>query len=149
MKWPGITHFPTLFLLVGYPLYWLELYWISPHKAFTSPAAWIIFLLLFLIIFKNNLSEIGDSLNKLNDGFKCLDRWTKNFIFAGGGLCFLILLCGLYASRLPPHLSQEFDMINYHITIPRQHLLAGSFQHLRWSAADLLAWIAEKTRGAK
>lgn len=49
----------------------------------------------------------------------------------------MILLCAFYASLLPPHLVQEFDALNYHITLPRQHLLRGSFSHIPWSTADL------------
>ena len=49
----------------------------------------------------------------------------------------VILLCAFYASLLPPHLCQEFDALNYHITLPRQHLLWGSFSHIPWSTADL------------
>ncbi len=46
-------------------------------------------------------------------------------------------MCSFYASLLPPHLVQEFDVLNYHITLPRQHLLRGSFSHISWSTADL------------
>ena len=41
------------------------------------------------------------------------------------------------AAGLPPHHPQEFDAINYHMALPRQHLFWGSVQHLPWSAADL------------
>lgn len=49
----------------------------------------------------------------------------------------ITLLCAFYASLLPAHLVQEFDALNYHITLPRQHLLRGSFRHIPWSTADL------------
>src|SRR3989338_4436507 len=54
-----------------------------------------------------------------------------------GGVAFLILLCSLYAASLPPHLVQESDALNYHYTLPRQHLVLNSFQHITWSSADL------------
>lgn len=38
---------------------------------------------------------------------------------------------------LPPHVPPEFDALNYHYTLPRQHLITGSFAHLKWSVADL------------
>ena len=41
------------------------------------------------------------------------------------------------AAGLPPHHPQEYDAINYHMALPRQHLFWGSLQHLPWSAADL------------
>ena len=56
------------------------------------------------------------------------------FMGIGAGV---IILCSFYASLLPPHLLQESDVLNYHITLPRQHLLLGSFSHINWSTADL------------
>ncbi|MBF0384959.1 MAG: hypothetical protein HQL27_03715 [Candidatus Omnitrophica bacterium] len=52
-------------------------------------------------------------------------------------MVILILAIGLYASFLPPHLIQESDAFSYHMTIPRQLLLRGSFEHIGWSFADL------------
>src|SRR3989338_7693020 len=54
-----------------------------------------------------------------------------------GGVAFLILLCSLYAASLPPHLIQESDALNSPYTLPRQHLILNSFQHIAWSSADL------------
>ena len=48
----------------------------------------------------------------------------------------MFILAGLEA-RLPPHLGQEYDAINYHMALPRQHILGGSFSHIPWSSADL------------
>lgn len=131
------VHFPTFFLIVGYLLYWGELYLFSPHKAVTSPIAWIVLLCLFLFIAIKEHFSLVDALRKIISDFQALNGGTQIYLLIGGTLCFLILLISFYASRLPPHLSQEFDVINYHITIPRQHLITGSFQHLRWSSADL------------
>jgi len=49
----------------------------------------------------------------------------------------ITLVSALYASLLPPHLLQEGDVLNYHTTLPRQHLLHNSFRHIPWSTADL------------
>ncbi len=48
----------------------------------------------------------------------------------------MFVLAG-YEAHFPPHWPQEYDAINYHMALPRQHLFWGSLQHLRWSAADL------------
>ncbi len=130
------VHFPTFFLIVGFPLYWIELYFLSSHKATVSPIAWLATLSLFIVILIKEWSSIVAALKKIRLDFGALSLANKIFVWLGAGLCFFILLVGLYASRLAPHLPQEFDVINYHITIPRQHLLMGSFEHLRWSSAD-------------
>lgn len=41
------------------------------------------------------------------------------------------------AAFLPPHLIQEQDVLNYHYTLPRQHLIRNSFAHIPWSTGDL------------
>lgn len=48
----------------------------------------------------------------------------------------MFVLAG-YEAHFPPHWPQEYDAINYHMALPRQHLYWGSLQHLPWSAADL------------
>ncbi|MBU4334550.1 MAG: hypothetical protein KKD07_08930 [Candidatus Omnitrophica bacterium] len=63
--------------------------------------------------------------------------FEKVFLVLGTFLCFFIILVALKASLLPPHLPQEYDSLNYHITIPRQHLIANSFSHISWATADL------------
>jgi hypothetical protein len=50
---------------------------------------------------------------------------------------FALLTLAAWQARLPPHLPQEYDALNYHMALPRQHLLHGSLGHLAWSAADL------------
>src|SRR5882672_6699659 len=52
-------------------------------------------------------------------------------------LALAILVTSFLAALLPPHLMQEVDALNYHYSLPRQHLIRGSFAHLRWSTADL------------
>ena len=61
----------------------------------------------------------------------------RGFVILAGLLSVLILVVGLYASLLPPHLMQESDALNYHYTIVRQHLILQSFKHIAWSHTDL------------
>ena len=63
--------------------------------------------------------------------------WVKLLLVSMGIAVTTGFLCSFYASLLPPHLSQEYDVLNYHLTMPRQHLLIGSFRHIPWSTADL------------
>lgn len=99
--------------------------------------AWIIIALFTCFVFSL-------SIPLLKDGFRSFRVWfSQEALFAKLLLVFMavagciILLCAFYASLLPPHLVQEFDALNYHITLPRQHLLRGSFSHIPWSTADL------------
>ena len=48
----------------------------------------------------------------------------------------MLIFVGMVAT-FPPHLQQEFDALNYHLTLPRQHLILQSFQHIPWAADDL------------
>ena len=50
----------------------------------------------------------------------------------------MFVLAG-YEAHFPPHWPQEYDAINYHMALPRQHLFWGSLQHLPWSMADLFS----------
>ncbi len=60
---------------------------------------------------------------------------------------FLVVICifciAALEARLPPHLMQEADAINYHMSLPKQHLLSGSLSHISWSAADLWPLIVQ------
>jgi len=49
----------------------------------------------------------------------------------------IIFALSFWEARLPPHLPQEYDAINYHTGIPRQHLFTESLAPIPWSAADL------------
>jgi hypothetical protein len=69
---------------------------------------------------------------------KTYSLWDRLFLIVSALLAAVMLTLAFYASRLPPHLMQEADVLNYHYTLARQHLMTGSFAPLRWSAADLL-----------
>lgn len=65
------------------------------------------------------------------------DYWVRLLLIFTATVALVTLILAFYASLLPPHLVQEYDVLNYHLTIPRQHLLTGSFAHIPWSTADL------------
>lgn len=132
-----LSHLPTFFLVIGYPIYWLELYVFRAGHGRTTPLAWVAFGVFALIVFSLNYSRLAAGLRNSRTWFSQQLLSVKLLLISMGITGVVILLCALYASLLPPHLIQEFDVLNYHITLPRQHLLRGSFSHIGWSTADL------------
>lgn len=128
---------PTLFLVIGYPVYWLELYVFRAGYGKTTPLAWILFGIFALVLFSLNYSRFAAGLRNFRAWFLQQLFSVKLLLIFMGITAGVIFLCAAYASLLPPHLVQEFDVLNYHITLPRQHLLLGSFSHIGWSTADL------------
>jgi hypothetical protein len=132
-----LSHWPTFFLIVGYPLFWLEIYFLRGQNGHTSYLGWIIVVsgLIGLIFGQKSLFLKAWHARK---GFlQPESRDVRVLISAIGILVLSILGLIFYVSLLPPHLIQEFDALNYHLTLPRQHLIQGSFAHLPWSTADL------------
>ncbi|MBF0331763.1 MAG: hypothetical protein HQL17_07475 [Candidatus Omnitrophica bacterium] len=115
---------PTLLLLIGYPVYWIELYFFShPTGHSTWLASGLLAVAICCLLYCKRPSVSFPIENK--------------FLWVACAFALVIMAVAGVASTLPPHLAQEYDAINYHITIPRQHLLTGSFAHLTWSLADL------------
>jgi hypothetical protein len=128
----GIYHLPTFLLVIGYPVYWLELYFFHDRAGVTSPLA---VLLTGLAVIVMGLLSRPAALNYSL-------RYEKTFsgkilVITAGLLVFGLLSVAFYAALFPPHLAQEYDCLNYHYSIPRQHLILGSFAHIPWSSADL------------
>ncbi len=133
----SLSHLPTLFLIVGYPIYWLELYVFRVGYGKTTPLAWIIVSVFALIVFVQNYSRLVIGVHSFLTWFRQESLLVRLFLISMGIGGAVILLCAFYASLLSPHLIQEFDVLNYHLTLPRQHLLSGSFSPISWSSADL------------
>jgi len=133
----SITHLPTVMLIVGYPVYWLELYLHKANRGVASPAASILFILISLWVFVQRREVIFGYVARIKQFFVQADLMTKILVSIGFLLSLTILGCALYASLYPPHLFQEYDTLNYHITVPRQHLILNSFRFLEWSSGDL------------
>lgn len=132
-----LSHLPTLLLAIGYPIYWLELYVLQAGHGKTTPLAWVIVSIFALIIFFRNYPRLVVGTRNFRTWFSQELLSAKLLLISMGITGGVILLCAFYASLLPPHLVQEFDALNYHITLPRQHLLWGSFGHISWSTTDL------------
>ncbi|MCA9400125.1 MAG: hypothetical protein KC713_00760 [Candidatus Omnitrophica bacterium] len=132
-----LSHWPSYVLIIGYAVYWLELIWVNPGNAHTSPIASILAGGLLLCSF---LSQKGELLHRSREYrlfLKNQSVFYQFFIILGLILIGVILTISLKASLLPPYLKQETDALNYHMMLPRQHLLMGSFAHIPWSMADL------------
>ena len=131
------AHLPTLLLMVGYPVFWLELYAFNRGTGQTSFLATGIFLILSLGYLRRDTQAESPFLNE--PAVKKFEGNTKAKFFLGLSILIslFIVLIVFYAALYPPHLMQEFDAIQYHITLPRQHLIRGSFQFIPWAADDL------------
>lgn len=129
-------HWPTLLLVIGYPVYWLELYFFRIQGGHTSLFASGLFLLLIGVLAFDYIRS-GEARKVLASFITVFGVEPWWFVLCSVAGALVILFVAGHASLLPPHLPQEFDVINYHVTIPRQHLITGSFRHLSWSAADL------------
>jgi len=132
-----VTHLPTMMLVIGYPVYWLELYILRKAHGQTTGLATIAFLLISIYVigyqWKTMKVFIHDSILQ----FKALSLFFKCLVLIGVFLSLCSLSIAFKASLLPPHLIQESDALTYHYTLPRQHLILGSFAHIPWAADDL------------
>ncbi len=133
----SLAHLPTWMLVIGFPIYWLEMFFHQQNYGITTPWAWLLFALVagFALLQAKHSFDGKKVFADLPQG-----QMQQLLIWAGVGLCFVIVGVGLYASLLPPHLVQEEDVLNYHYTFPRQHLLRNSFAYIRWSTFDLLPY---------
>ncbi len=92
----------------------------------TSGMSWVLFSAVFLISFFRS---------KPIEFFKLPSHGIEKYFWIIGFMLALGMMgiIGI-ASLKPIHLPQEFDCMNYHYTLPRQHLILGSFSHIPWSA---------------
>lgn len=133
----SISHLPTYMLIIGYIVFWAELYVSKTSGGMTTPVAWIAWLAVCLIIAFERKKSLGDDMKTLADDWREQSRITRVFLVGGCALCITVLAMAFLAALLPPHLIQESDALNYHITLPRQHLILHSFRHILWSSTDL------------
>lgn len=133
----NFLHLPSLFFLIGYPVFWLELYVFPRRDGVTTPLAWAAFCVFLFIVGRQSAGRLRRAAGDLRKTFVALDRLMQGMVVLVGICAVAMLACALYASFLPPHLMQESDALNYHYTLPRQHLIRGDFQHIVWSSADL------------
>lgn len=120
-----LVHWPTLLLIIGLPVYYIELAMIRLPGGHTSWLAAALAAGCAIVMLRRTI---------WTPPAPALPAWFMWPAALGGGL---VLAIACYAGIMPPHLPQEYDVINYHITIPRQHLIAHNLDHLPWSIADL------------
>src|SRR5665213_1875297 len=121
-----LSHLPTWLFIIGYPLFWIELYTHSVRHGMASALSWVLFASVVLVCV--SLRAKGSNLFKgITSSLKNAPRnYTKVEIFfwsAGFGMALFILGIVVLASLKPIHLLQEFDCLQYHYTLPRQHLI--------------------------
>ena len=121
-----LSHLPTWFFIVGYPLFWIELAAHSAPDGVTSIVPWL--LLIILAVWSSQGAKQSGKFFLKPEGI----LWP----IASLGV-LLIGTIVIVASLKPIHLLQEFDCLQYHYTLPRQHLILGSFAHIPWAADDL------------
>ncbi len=132
-----LSHLPTWFFIIGYPLFWLDLYTHSARHGVTSELSWVLFGCAALLCLSAAVGGGQNYFKRLNFFWSSLDRVEKLFWSAGFGIALLILGIVVLASLKPIHLIQESDCLQYHYALPRQHLILGSFAHIPWAADDL------------
>jgi hypothetical protein len=132
-----VAHLPTWMLIIGYPVFWGEIAFSRHNYGVTTPLSWLLWGLLLLYMAGRAVREHPDWLGSLWS-FIVRQPWAvRGFILLGSFLCFIVLTVACRAAFLPPHLIQEQDVLNYHYTLPRQHLIRNSFAHIPWSTGDL------------
>lgn len=99
--------------------------------------AWWIWSGVVLAMIISHRENITAKIFRFIDWFSKLAGLTKILLILACVVAASILSIAACASFLPPHLVQESDAMMYHITVPRQHLLRGTFDHISWSTADL------------
>ena len=132
-----ISHLPSICLAIGYFIYWPELWFLKNKPGSTSMLASSLFacIAFFTIIKRRN--NIYSFCNWIKVNWYRQALFSRSYILIGVIFVIFISAIVFYASLLPVHLSQEFDALNYHLTIPRQHLILKTFTHIKWSHADL------------
>jgi len=133
----SLGHIPTALLVIGYVVFWIELYLFNTASGKTSLLAPGILSLVSIFVLVNNLTKIKLFIKSIKDSFLRQSLFSKVFIVLGCVIASAIIGITFYASLFSPHLIQEYDSLNYHMTLPRQHLILNSFKHIRWSSADL------------
>jgi hypothetical protein len=97
----------------------------------------LLFSFFAILITVREKQAVLGFLARCRGSFLAQDMWMKIFWMIAGTVSVFLLLRVFLASLLPPHLMQESDAMNYHLSMPRQHLITGSFAHVPWSADDL------------
>lgn len=132
-----MIHFPTLLILIGYAIVWLELY-VFPHApGRTTPLAFVIAGLLFAIQGIRKAGVLRPWLADVRAELQAQPRYVRAMHAVAAALALVVIAVAIFSGTLPLHLLYEADALNYHYTLPRQHLILHHFAHLPWSTMDL------------
>ena len=86
-----IVHLPTLMLIVGYTVFWLELYVFKIPQGRTSPLAWIVWVILAVGSAWLARSGIKQFWNEGTVWYKQQDFFTKSWLTLAKSLSVFIL----------------------------------------------------------
>lgn len=125
----ALTYWPTVLWLFGYLEFWLQL---GPWRPWLGISVGAAVFVAVISVLRHRSDLRADSRRLGREWLGAPLLFKLCFVFS-----VLILTIGLIESRHPPHLIQEGDTMVYHVSIPRQHLLARASGHLPWSVADL------------
>ena len=93
-----LFHLPTWFLIIGLPVFWLELYAFKGGQGVSSPLAWILFAAVF---FLSSKSEFFELISDIRNYYRSSAYFTRLYLIIGLVLAGLILSIVAYASFLP------------------------------------------------
>jgi hypothetical protein len=115
----------------------MEIFWFKTPAGQTTWSAWILFGVSALFFFVHEKKNAASAFQELKDAFKKAPLFIRVSLGAIACGALGIGLISMCASFLPPHTLPEADVLNYHYTLVRQHLITHRFTHLAWSSADL------------
>lgn len=129
---PVFLYWPSFLWAFGLAEFLTNTLWLGPTEH-TKGYGLFFLLVLTVVLGDQNKKIFLASIRELKKEFTEAPLLFKL-------LCLIalsaLLISGLEASY-PPHLPQEYDAINYHMGLPRQHLLLGSLKLIPWSVGDL------------
>ncbi len=134
--WP-LSHWPSVMLLIGYPVFWLEMAGGWAFDGQTTPLAAGLLAGVTIARLWRDRGALGAWVRTLGARWRAMPVGTRRLGLVFGLAAVGLLGVALNAALLPPHLIQESDALNYHYTLPRQHLIIRSFRHISWAADDL------------
>ena len=123
--------------MFGYALFWFRLFVFNDSSGVLGIGGYLcvfVGLCLFLIV---KFKQVLIFLKKQIKDYYALSKGNKFLAFSLFSCLLIVFVIVIYALTFPVHLIQEYDCLNYHMTLPRQHLIAGNFMRLLPFSADL------------
>ncbi|MGK5089833.1 hypothetical protein WDW86_19960 [Bdellovibrionota bacterium FG-2] len=127
-----IDYFPTLFWVLGLIEFLSIVLFQGPQSRTSGVSVWVSLIVLSAAVVGQR-RVLHERVRASFRDFRAAP-WSFHILFV---LTAMIFILSAVEARLPPHLPQEYDAINYHMGLPRQHLIQGTLSFLDWSTADL------------